>query len=109
MALADDGSFAVCHMGFGTVWLFNRLGEPQLRIRSRAGLLTSNCAYGGPDRRTLFIAEAESASILSVELPVAGMPLFGGQALSSSASPCGACPENDIGNIHPFKSYPPFC
>jgi gluconolactonase len=39
---------------------------------------SSNCAFGGPDRRTLFITEAESASILTVDLPVAGMPLFGG-------------------------------
>jgi gluconolactonase len=77
LALAENGSLAVCHMGLGTVWLFDRLGEPILRIKSPAGLLTGNCAFGGPERRTLFITEAETASILSVELPVAGMPMFG--------------------------------
>lgn len=64
-------------MGLGTVWLFDRLGEPLLRIKSPAGILTGNCAFGGPERRTLFITEAESASILSVELPVRGCLMFG--------------------------------
>jgi gluconolactonase len=77
LALAEDGSLAVCHMGLGTVWLFDRLGQPILRIKSPAGLLTGNCAFGGPERRTLFITEAETASILSVELPVGGFPMFG--------------------------------
>ena len=65
LALAEDGSLAVCHMGLGSVWLFDRLGEPILRIRSPRGILTGNCAFGGPERRTLFITEAETASILS--------------------------------------------
>jgi gluconolactonase len=76
LALAEDGSLAVCHMGLGTVWLFSRLGEPTLRIKSPAGILTSNCAFGGPEGRTLFITECETASILSVELPVRGFPMF---------------------------------
>ena len=50
LALAEDGSLAVCHMGLGTVWLFDRLGEPILRIKSPAGILTGNCAFGGPER-----------------------------------------------------------
>jgi gluconolactonase len=64
-------------MGLGTVWLFSRLGEPILRIKSPTGILTGNCAFGGPEGRTLFITEAETASILSVELPVKGFPMFG--------------------------------
>jgi gluconolactonase len=47
-----------------------------LRIKSPAGILTSNCAFGGPEGRTLFITECETASILSVELPVRGFPMF---------------------------------
>jgi gluconolactonase len=77
LALAEDGSLAVCHMGFGTVWLFSRLGEPLLRIKSPAGILTGNCAFGGPEGRTLFVTEAETASILTAELPVKGFPMFG--------------------------------
>ena len=64
-------------MGLGSVWLFDRLGEPILRIRSPRGILTGNCAFGGPERRTLFITEAETASILAVEVPIRGLPMFG--------------------------------
>ena len=77
LALAEDGSLAGCHMGLGTVWLFDRLGEPVLRIKSPAGILTGNCAFGGPERRTLYITEAETASILAVELQVRGVATFG--------------------------------
>jgi gluconolactonase len=76
LALAENGSIAVCHMGLGTVWLFDRLGEPVLRIKSPAGILTSNCAFGGAEGRTLFITEVETASILTVDLPVKGFPMF---------------------------------
>ena len=77
LALAEDGSLAIGHMGLGTVWLFSRLGEPLLRIRSPAGLLTANCAFGGPEGKTLFITEAATSSILTAELPVAGRHMFG--------------------------------
>lgn len=77
LALAEDGSLAVCHMGLGTVWLFDRLGEPRLRVKSPRGILTSNCAFGGPEGRTLFVTEAETASVLAVDLPVRGKAMFG--------------------------------
>lgn len=73
---ADDG-LAVCHAGLGTVWLFSRLGEPVLRLRSTAGVSTTNLAYGGPDRRTLFVTESESGSILRCTVPTPGRALFG--------------------------------
>ncbi|MGQ7847381.1 SMP-30/gluconolactonase/LRE family protein [Granulosicoccus sp. 3-233] len=76
LALASDGSLLIGHMGMGTVWHMSRLGEPLLRIRSPAGLLTANCAFGGKDNRTLFITEAESSSILQIELDVGGAPMF---------------------------------
>ena len=36
-----------------------------------------NCAYGGPDLRTLYITEALSGDILMAKMPVAGKRLFG--------------------------------
>lgn len=76
LALDEAGNLAVAHAGLGTVWLFDPLGEPLLRIRSPAGLMTTNLAYGSPDRRTLYIVESESGSILRASLPVAGKPMF---------------------------------
>lgn len=77
LAIDSEGNLAVCHMGLGTVWLFSRLGEPVLRVRSPEGIMTSNCAFGGPENRTLYITEVETASILAVEMPAPGKPMFG--------------------------------
>lgn len=76
MAIDEDGNIAVCHVGLGTVWLFSAIGEPMLRIRSPEGLLVTNCAYGGPGNRTLFITESKSGTVLAADMPVAGRPMF---------------------------------
>lgn len=76
IAVDASGGLVTCINGFGTVWLFSRLGEPLLRIRSPEGLATTNCAFGGADNKTLFITESASGSILSVDLEVPGLPLF---------------------------------
>jgi gluconolactonase len=76
MALDDDGNLAIVHAGFGTVWIFSRLGEPLFRIKSCAGMRTTNVAYGGADRRTLYITEAEHGVILKARLPVPGRGLY---------------------------------
>jgi gluconolactonase len=76
MAIDEDDNLAVCHIGLGTVWLFSRLGEPLYRIKSCAGIATTNCAYGGPDRKSLFITESATGTVLRAELPIAGRPMF---------------------------------
>ncbi len=76
LAVDSDGGLAVCHSGLGAVWLFSKLGEPAYRIRSCRGIRTTNCAFGGPDFKTLFITESESGSILRAVLPIAGHPLY---------------------------------
>lgn len=76
LTLDEAGNLAVAHSGLGTVWLFSRLGEPIARVKSCAGIRTTNMAYGGPDRRTLFITESEEGVILRERLPVAGRLLY---------------------------------
>lgn len=76
LAIDEEDNIAVCHVGLGATWLFSALGEPLLRIRSPRGVLTTNCAYGGPSRRTLFITESKSGTILTAEMPVPGRELF---------------------------------
>ena len=80
MAMDEQGGLAVCHNRLGTVWTFDPRGEPVYRIRSCAGSMTTNLAYGGPGNRRLYITESESGSILEVDLPVAGQPMFSHQA-----------------------------
>lgn len=72
LAMDEAGNLAVAHIGLGVVWLFSPLGEPLLRINSCRGRKVTNLAYGGPDRRTLFITEAESGCILTARMDVPG-------------------------------------
>lgn len=76
LALDQDGNVAVVQAQFGSVWLFDRWGEPLLRVRSCAGKALTNLAYGGSDGRTLFILDAETGSILTARMPVAGRTMF---------------------------------
>lgn len=75
MAMDQDDNLAIAHAGLGTVWIFSRMGEPLYRVKSCAGLATTNVAYGGPDNKTLYITESETGSILQARLPVAGRPM----------------------------------
>jgi gluconolactonase len=69
LARGPDGCIAVCHPGLATVWVFDGHGEPLWRIVSPVGRMTTNCAFGGPDGRTLFITESDTGSIVSATLP----------------------------------------
>lgn len=77
MAVDEDDNLVVVHAGFGTVWVFSPFGEPLYRIKSCAGLRTTNVTYGDADRRSLFITEAEHGVILKARLPVPGKTMFG--------------------------------
>lgn len=78
IAVDERGNLVVAQIGSGAVWLFGALGEPLLRIDCAAGRMPSNIAFGGPDRRTLYITEAETGTILSAEMPHRGaeIPMF---------------------------------
>jgi gluconolactonase len=75
MAMMEDGSLCVAHASLGAVFVFAANGEPRWRIASCAGRTTTNMAFGGADRRTLFITESETGTILKAGLPVAGKRL----------------------------------
>lgn len=77
MAMDDDGNLFVVHAGSGTVWQFSEHGEPLSRIRSCAGLRTTNVAFGGYDRQTLFITEAQQGVVLTARISVPGRLVFG--------------------------------
>jgi gluconolactonase len=80
MAIDENDNIAVCHVGFGSVWLFSNKGEPMLRIDSPKGEMVTNCAYGGPDNKTLFFIESRSGTILKAEMPVPGRPMYSHEA-----------------------------
>lgn len=76
LALDADGCLYIAHTGFGSVWRLSRFAEPLLRIRSNAGISTTNLAFGGPDGKSLFITESETGSILRADMPTAGLLMY---------------------------------
>lgn len=76
LAIDEEDNLAIAHSQLGTVWLFNKWGEPIYRIRSCAGRIVTNLAYGGPDRKTLYITEAKSGSILTVQMEIPGKRMY---------------------------------
>jgi gluconolactonase len=76
MAIDSEGGVVVVHAGFGTAWQVDALGEPVARIRSCAGVRTTNVAYGGDDMRSIYITEAEQGVILRARAVVPGRPMF---------------------------------
>ncbi|MFL9901339.1 SMP-30/gluconolactonase/LRE family protein [Paraburkholderia fungorum] len=76
IAMDEQGGLAVAHCGLGTVWLFDRLGEPHYRVRSCEGISTTNIAYGGEGNRYLYITESDSGTILRAAMPLPGRPMY---------------------------------
>ena len=76
MAVDVEGRVAVAHPGMGAVWIFSRAGEPMIRIRACEGMRVTNVAYGGSDRKTLFMTEADSGAVLAADVDVPGQPMY---------------------------------
>lgn len=75
LAADEAGNLFAAHPGVGIVWGISRRGEFIYRIDSPAGDEVTNLAFGGPDRRTLYITEADG-HILAADLPVPGNLMY---------------------------------
>jgi gluconolactonase len=75
MAFDEQGNLYVAHYGAGRVDVFDRQGREVGRIPT-PGKQTTNCAFGGPERSTLYITDVETASVYRVRLDVRGQALF---------------------------------
>lgn len=82
LALTAGNGVVVCQTGMGLVWVHDALGRPVAVVRSPRGLGTTNCAFGGPGGRTLFITESDTGTILKAEfapeLGISGAPMYSG-------------------------------
>ena len=74
---AENG-LVVCHLGVG-VWRFDANMLPTHLVYSDGAHHhhLDNCAFGGPDLKTLYITEALSGDVLMARMPVAGKKMFG--------------------------------
>ena len=76
IAITDDNGLVVTHAGLGAVWVFDGLGQPLYRVNSCTGPFITNVAFGGPDRKALYITDSGTGCILRAQLPIAGRTLY---------------------------------
>jgi gluconolactonase len=76
MAFDVAGNLYVAHFGGGDVIVLNPKGELVERIPV-SGLYPTNVAFGGPDRRTLYVTEVETGSVYRFLTDYPGLPLYG--------------------------------
>jgi gluconolactonase len=74
MAFDAEGNLYCAHHGGGRVDIFapdgKRIGEIPI-----PGAGVTNCAFGGPNRRTLVVTDVTTASLYTVQMPIPGQPL----------------------------------
>ena len=76
IALTEEGGLVVAHPEMGAVWIFNERGEPLYRVQSCRGDFVTNVAFGGADRKTIYITDSGSGCILMARVPVAGCVMY---------------------------------
>lgn len=80
LAVDEAGRVIVANPGLGYAWVLNHRAEPELVLRSCAGMSLTNIAFGGPGRRTLYCTESVTGTVLRATLETAGLPIHRGRA-----------------------------
>jgi len=81
LAVDTEGRLLVANPGLGYVWVLNARAEPVEVLRGAAGSSTTNLAFGGADRRTLYVTDSTHGRILRAPLDAPGLALHQGRAL----------------------------
>ncbi len=76
MAMDVAGNLYVAHYSAGDVLIINNKGEVIERVPV-GGSRPTNVAFGGPDRKILFVTEAETGSVYRFNTDYQGLPLYG--------------------------------
>ena len=74
----SENGLVVCHINMG-IWRFDAHMLPTHLVYSedKKHDHMTNIAFGGPDRKTIYITEALSGDVLMAKMPVPGKQLFG--------------------------------
>ncbi|KPI44945.1 Gluconolactonase [Cyphellophora attinorum] len=68
LAMDEEGSLFVCHPSLGAVFVVDKHGLPKVRIDSGTdGINLTNCTFGGPEGKTLFITDSLLGNVQTVE------------------------------------------
>ncbi len=76
MALDESGNMYIAQYGGGDVLIVNIKGELIERIPV-SGNFPTNVAFGGPDRKTLYVTEVETGSVYRFDTDCPGLELYG--------------------------------
>nr|WP_315239405.1 SMP-30/gluconolactonase/LRE family protein [uncultured Albidiferax sp.] len=75
LAMDAQGRLLVANPGLGYVWLLNARAEPVQVLRGPTGASTTNLAFGGTDRQTLYVTDSTHGQVLCARLDTPGVPL----------------------------------
>jgi gluconolactonase len=78
MAVDEAGNVVCVQHNMGVVWVFNRIGLPVWRIETCASDKLTNVAYGGPERKHLYVLDG-NGKILVARMPVPGLAMYAQQ------------------------------
>ena len=68
LAIDEEGNLLVCHPSLGSVFVVDKHGIPKARITSGTeGINLTNCTFGGPEGKTLFITDSLLGNVQKVE------------------------------------------
>lgn len=76
LAVDAEGRVLVANPGLGYVWVLNGRAEPEQVLRGAAGSSTTNLAFGGEGRRTLYVTDSTHGRILRATVDAPGLPLY---------------------------------
>ncbi|KAH7329673.1 hypothetical protein B0I35DRAFT_466642 [Stachybotrys elegans] len=68
LAVDEEGNLFVCHPSLGSIFVVDTHGIPKARIVSGTkGINLTNCCFGGPEHKTLFITDSMEGNIQTVQ------------------------------------------
>ncbi len=81
MAFTEEGLLYVALARHGAIVVLDEDDREVARLGA-GGSIPTNLAFGGPERRTLFITEVETGTVQTIETPHRGLALFGERPLT---------------------------
>jgi gluconolactonase len=75
LAMDEGGRLIVAHASLGHAFFFAANGECVTRAKSCTGPTCTNVAFGGPERKQLYITESATGTVLVANVSIPGMEL----------------------------------
>jgi gluconolactonase len=76
LAMDTSGQLLVANPGLGWVWVLSQRAEPVQILRGPAGHSLTNIAFGGPDRKTLYVTDSSAGAVLRTTMDTPGHTLY---------------------------------